>query len=192
MYHEIPPPSPDAGLLWGAPGPARAAQVGPAEAQRWAPVDFYIGGVEHAILHLLYARFITKVLFDMGLVDFTEPFSSLINQGMIILGGTKMSKSKGNLVVFQDELDAHGADALRVALAFAGPVEDDKDWNDVSTTGAQKFLARAWRVAHDVASERDVVWKDGDPALRPLSEEESMRGVISAGGPRSACVECLR
>ncbi|GMM94728.1 leucine--tRNA ligase [Microbacterium sp. MTN4-26] len=140
-----------------------------AEAMKWAPVDFYIGGVEHAILHLLYARFITKVLYDMGLVDFTEPFSSLINQGMIILGGTKMSKSKGNLVVFQDELDAHGADALRVALAFAGPVEDDKDWNDVSTTGAQKFLARAWRVAHDVASERDVVWKDGDPALRRVT-----------------------
>ena len=141
----------------------------PAEARKWAPVDFYIGGVEHAILHLLYARFITKVLYDMGLVDFTEPFSSLINQGMIILGGAKMSKSKGNLVVFQDELDAHGADALRVALAFAGPVEDDKDWNDVSTTGAQKFLARAWRVAKDVTSETDVVWKDGDAALRRVT-----------------------
>jgi leucyl-tRNA synthetase len=72
---------------------------------RWAPVDFYIGGVEHAILHLLYARFITKALFDMGLVDFTEPFSSLINQGMVILDGAKMSKSKGNLVLFQDELE---------------------------------------------------------------------------------------
>ncbi len=78
-------------------------------------------GVEHAILHLLYARFITKALFDMGLVEFTEPFSSLINQGMVILDGAKMSKSKGNLVLFQEELDAHGADALRVALAFAGP-----------------------------------------------------------------------
>jgi leucyl-tRNA synthetase len=139
------------------------------EADRWAPVDSYIGGVEHAILHLLYARFITKVLFDMGLVDFTEPFSSLINQGMVILGGSKMSKSKGNLVLFQEELEAHGADALRVALAFAGPVEDDKDWNDVSTTGAQKFLARAWRVAKDVASDPDVVWAEGDPALRRIT-----------------------
>ncbi len=140
-----------------------------AEAQRWAPVDFYIGGVEHAILHLLYARFITKVLFDMGLVDFTEPFSSLINQGMVILGGSKMSKSKGNLVLFHEELATHGADALRVALAFAGPVEDDKDWDDVSTTGAQKFLSRAWRVAQDVTSERDVVWAEGDVALRRIT-----------------------
>lgn len=136
------------------------------EARRWAPIDSYVGGVEHAILHLLYARFITKVLFDMGLIDFTEPFSSLINQGMVILDGAKMSKSKGNLVLFQEELDAYGADALRVALAFAGPVEDDKDWKDVSTTGAQKFLARALRAAHDVASPVDVVFAGGDAALR--------------------------
>ncbi|MBS1906213.1 MAG: leucine--tRNA ligase [Actinobacteria bacterium] len=139
------------------------------EARRWTPIDSYIGGVEHAILHLLYARFITKVLFDMGLIDFTEPFSSLINQGMVILDGAKMSKSKGNLVLFQEELDAYGADALRVALAFAGPVEDDKDWKDVSTTGAQKFLARALRVAHDVASPVDVVFDGGDAALRRVT-----------------------
>lgn len=138
----------------------------PKEASRWAPVDSYIGGVEHAILHLLYARFITKVLFDMGLIDFTEPFSNLINQGMVILNGTKMSKSKGNLVLFQEELDAHGADALRVGLAFAGPVEDDKDWADVSTTGAQKFLARAMRIAGEVSSPVDVVFDGGDSALR--------------------------
>ncbi|HZU92350.1 MAG TPA: leucine--tRNA ligase, partial [Microbacterium sp.] len=138
----------------------------PKEAARWAPVDSYIGGVEHAILHLLYARFITKVLFDMGLIDFTEPFSNLINQGMVILNGTKMSKSKGNLVLFQEELDAHGADALRVGLAFAGPVEDDKDWADVSTTGAQKFLARAMRIAGEVSSPVDVVFDGGDAALR--------------------------
>ncbi|WES65330.1 leucine--tRNA ligase [Microbacter sp. GSS18] len=139
------------------------------EAAKWAPVDFYIGGVEHAILHLLYARFVTKVLCDMGLVDFTEPFTNLINQGMVILGGAKMSKSKGNLVLFQEELDAHGADALRVALAFAGPVEDDKDWNDVSTTGAQKFLARALRVAADVTSGPDAVWAEGDASLRRVT-----------------------
>ncbi len=138
----------------------------PAQASRWAPVDSYIGGVEHAILHLLYARFITKVLFDMGLIDFTEPFSNLINQGMVLLDGQKMSKSKGNLVLFQEELDAHGADALRVGLAFAGPVEDDKDWADVSTTGAQKFLSRALRIAHEVSSPVDVVFDGGDAALR--------------------------
>ena len=138
----------------------------PALASRWAPVDSYIGGVEHAILHLLYARFITKVLFDMGLIDFTEPFSNLINQGMVLLDGQKMSKSKGNLVLFQEELDAHGADALRVGLAFAGPVEDDKDWADVSTTGAQKFLSRALRIAHEVSSDVDVVFDGGTAALR--------------------------
>ncbi|GLJ79212.1 leucine--tRNA ligase [Microbacterium imperiale] len=141
----------------------------PAEADKWGPVDFYIGGVEHAILHLLYARFITKALFDMGQVEFTEPFSSLINQGMVILDGAKMSKSKGNLVLFQEELEQHGADVLRVALAFAGPVEDDKDWADVSTTGAAKFLARALRVAADVDSETDVVWAEGDTALRRVT-----------------------
>ncbi|UYO95769.1 leucine--tRNA ligase [Microbacterium sp. M28] len=138
----------------------------PAQADRWAPVDNYIGGVEHAILHLLYARFITKVLFDMGLIDFTEPFSSLINQGMVILNGQKMSKSKGNLVLFEQELSAHGADALRVGMAFAGPAEDDKDWADVSMTGAQKFLARVLRVAHDVSSPVDVIFAGGDAALR--------------------------
>lgn len=138
----------------------------PAEAERWAPVDFYIGGVEHAILHLLYARFITKVLFDMGLVNFEEPFSSLINQGMVILDGAKMSKSKGNIVLFNEELEKYGADALRVALAFAGPVEDDKDWADVSTTGAQKFLARALRLASDVTSAVGTPADGGDAALR--------------------------
>jgi leucyl-tRNA synthetase len=141
----------------------------PREASRWAPVDSYIGGVEHAILHLLYARFLTKVLFDMGLIDFTEPFSTLINQGMVLLGGSKMSKSKGNLVEFAASMQSPGADAVRVAIAFAGPVEDDIEWEDVSTTGAQKFLARAWRIAHDVDSEPDVIWAEGDPALRRVT-----------------------
>lgn len=139
------------------------------EAQRWAPVDSYIGGVEHAILHLLYARFITKVLFDMGYVDFTEPFSTLINQGMVLLGGSKMSKSKGNLVEFAASMQDPGADAVRVAVAFAGPVEDDIEWEDVSTTGAQKFLARAWRIANDVTSEPEVIWAEGDATLRRVT-----------------------
>src|SRR5690606_6725756 len=102
-----------------------------AQAGKWAPVDSYIGGVEHAILHLLYARFITKVLFDMGLIDFTEPFSTLINQGMVLLDGSKMSKSKGNLVEFAASMIDPGADAVRVALTFAGPAEDEIDWADV-------------------------------------------------------------
>ena len=155
-------------LRFLAPGDDTRA-FDPREADKWAPVDSYIGGVEHAILHLLYARFITKVLFDMGLIEFTEPFSSLINQGMVLLGGKKMSKSKGNLVEFAPSMVDPGADAVRVAIAFAGPVEDDINWEDVSTTGAQKFLARAWRVAHDVTSVPEVVWAEGDVNLRRVT-----------------------
>jgi len=138
----------------------------PREALKWAPVDQYVGGVEHAILHLLYARFITKVLFDLGYVDFTEPFSALLNQGMVILDGAKMSKTRGNLVEFAELLREHGADALRLTMAFAGPPEDDIDWADVSPTGSAKFLARAWRISGEVASRPEVEWKGGDPALR--------------------------
>ncbi len=138
----------------------------PAEAKRWGPIDQYAGGVEHAILHLLYSRFITKVLFDLGFLDFQEPFTSLLNQGMVLQDGAKMSKSKGNLVEFASELSAHGADALRVTLAFAGPPEDDIDWADVSVQGSAKFLARAWRVANDVTSEPGVDVSTGDLALR--------------------------
>ncbi|MCI2958801.1 leucine--tRNA ligase [Agromyces atrinae] len=141
----------------------------PREAEKWAPVDQYVGGVEHAILHLLYSRFITKVLFDRGYVSFTEPFTSLLNQGMVLMDGSKMSKSKGNLVEFASELAAHGTDALRVTLAFAGPPEDDIDWADVSPTGAAKFLARAWRISGEVSSSPDVEWKTGDRALRRIT-----------------------
>ncbi|WBM81337.1 leucine--tRNA ligase [Cryobacterium breve] len=141
----------------------------PKEAEKWAPVDQYVGGVEHAILHLLYARFITKVLFDLGYVTFTEPFTALLNQGMVILDGTKMSKSKGNLVYFTEEIDQFGVDAVRLTMAFAGPPEDDIDWADVSPVGSAKFLARAWRVAKDVTSAPDVLWKTGDPALRRVT-----------------------
>ncbi|WP_133543628.1 leucine--tRNA ligase [Microbacterium sp. BK668] len=146
-----------------------AEAFSPREADKWAPVDSYIGGVEHAILHLLYARFITKVLFDAGFIEFTEPFTSLVNQGMVLLGGSKMSKSKGNLVEFAASMVDPGADAVRVAIAFAGPVEDDINWEDVSTVGAQKFLSRAWRIAKDVTSAPEVVWAEGDQALRRVT-----------------------
>jgi leucyl-tRNA synthetase len=141
----------------------------PAQASKWAPVDQYVGGVEHAILHLLYARFITKVLFDLGHVDFTEPFSALLNQGMVLQDGAKMSKSKGNVVSLSDEIAKHGVDAIRLTMAFAGPPEDDIDWADVSPAGSAKFLARAFRLATDVDSPRDVVWADGDQALRRVT-----------------------
>ncbi|MEO6826259.1 MAG: leucine--tRNA ligase [Microbacteriaceae bacterium] len=141
----------------------------PAEAERWAPVDQYVGGVTHAILHLLYARFITKVLFDLGYVSFTEPFTALLNQGMVLMDGSAMSKSKGNLVRLSDQLEEHGVDAVRLTMAFAGPPEDDIDWADVSPAGSAKFLARAWRVARDVTSAPEIEWKTGDVALRRVT-----------------------
>jgi leucyl-tRNA synthetase len=138
----------------------------PREAEKWAPVDQYVGGVTHAILHLLYARFITKVLFDLGHVSFTEPFSALLNQGMVLMEGSAMSKSKGNIVKLSEQLDEHGVDAIRLTMAFAGPPEDDIDWADVSPAASAKFLKRAWRLATDVTSTPDVLWKGGDAALR--------------------------
>lgn len=125
----------------------------PAEAKKWAPVDQYVGGVTHAILHLLYSRFFTKVLYDMKLVDFEEPFSRLLNQGMVLMNGSAMSKSRGNLVRLSEQLDEHGVDAIRLTMAFAGPPEDDIDWADVSPAASGKFLARAWRIAKDVSSD---------------------------------------
>ena len=117
----------------------------------WLPVGQYVGGVEHAILHLLYSRFFTKVLHDMGMLDFVEPFTGLLNQGQVILHGSAMSKSTGNLVNLGDELAAYGVDAVRLTMLFAGPPEDDVDWADVSPTGAVKYLARVLRVATDIA-----------------------------------------
>lgn len=140
----------------------------PKDVDKWAPVDHYIGGVEHAILHLLYARFITKVLFDLGYVSFTEPFSALLNQGMVLSGGSKMSKSKGG-VDLGSEIAAHGVDAIRLTMVFAGPPEDDIAWEDVSPSGSAKFLARAWRLAHDVTSAPEIDWKTGDNQLRRVT-----------------------
>ena len=123
-----------------------------AEVRRWAPVDMYVGGVEHAILHLLYSRFFTKVLYDMGMLDFTEPFTRLINQGQVINSGKAMSKSLGNGVDLGQQLAAHGVDAIRLTMIFASPPEDDIDWVDVRPEAMVKFLGRAWRIADDVAT----------------------------------------
>src|SRR5487761_2776337 len=97
----------------------------------WLPVDQYVGGITHAILHLLYSRFVTKVLRDMDMISFDEPFMRLLNQGMVVMDGSAMSKSRGNLVKLSDELVTHGVDAVRLSLVFAGPPEDDIDWADV-------------------------------------------------------------
>ncbi|MFM1784010.1 MAG: hypothetical protein RLZZ579_287 [Actinomycetota bacterium] len=138
----------------------------PEQAKTWAPVDQYVGGVTHAILHLLYARFFTKVLHDIGLVGFEEPFTRLLNQGMVLMNGSAMSKSRGNLVRLSEQLDEHGVDAIRLTMAFAGPPEDDIDWADVSPAASGKFLARAWRIAKDVSSEPNVDVTTGDKDIR--------------------------
>ncbi len=134
--------------------------------ETWLPVDQYVGGVTHAILHLLYSRFFTKVLHDLGLLNFTEPFTRLLNQGMVLMDGSAMSKSRGNLVKLSDELDKHGVDAIRVSMVFAAPPEDDIDWSDVSPAGSLKFLNRAWRISQDVSSKSGVDFKSGDIELR--------------------------
>ena len=139
--------------------------------ETWLPVDQYVGGVTHAILHLLYSRFFTKVLHDLGHLNFTEPFTKLLNQGMVLMDGSAMSKSRGNLVRLSDELATHGVDAIRLAMVFAGPPEDDVDWADVSPSGSVKFLNRAWRISGDVTSPVGVDFSKGDLALRKVTHK---------------------
>ena len=137
----------------------------------WLPVDQYVGGVTHAILHLLYSRFFTKVLHDIGMLGFNEPFTRLLNQGMVVMDGSAMSKSRGNLVRLSDELENHGVDAIRLSMVFAGPPEDDVDWSDVSPSGSVKFLTRAWRLSGDVTSAPSVDFTKGDLALRKATHK---------------------
>ncbi len=141
------------------------------EVDTWLPVDQYVGGVTHAILHLLYSRFFTKALHDMGYINFTEPFTRLLNQGMVLMDGSAMSKSRGNLVRLSDELDKHGVDAIRLSMVFSGPPEDDVDWSDVSPTGSLKFLNRAWRLSGDVTSKPGIDFSSGDLTLRKITHK---------------------
>jgi leucyl-tRNA synthetase len=132
----------------------------PAAVERWMPVDQYIGGVEHAILHLLYCRFLTKVLFDMGMVGFTEPMLRLMNQGQVIFGGASMSKSKGNIVEPMPLVERWGADTMRLNILFAGPFEDDVDWKLIAPDpdrrpGVTTWLGRVF-AAVGGACERDA------------------------------------
>ncbi|MCW2828777.1 MAG: leucine--tRNA ligase, partial [Marmoricola sp.] len=141
----------------------------PALVREWMPVDQYVGGVEHAVLHLLYSRFFTKALFDMGLVDFQEPFTALLNQGVVINQGKKMSKSLGNGVSLGEQLSEFGVDAVRLTLVFAGPPEDNIDWADMSPAGSLRFLQRAWRLSGDVTSAAGISPTEGDVALRKVT-----------------------
>ena len=134
-------------------------------ADYWLPVNQYIGGVEHAILHLLYARFFTKVMNDLGLVGFREPFARLFTQGMLHYHGAKMSKSKGNVIVPDEYIERYGADACRLYLLFIGPVEQDAEWQDAGFEGIVRFLHRLWRVALEQAE------REGEGEDTPLARK---------------------
>ena len=144
------------------------------EAERyWMPVDLYVGGAEHAVLHLLYARFWHKVLYDLGLVSTVEPFAALRNQGMILgEDGEKMSKSRGNVINPDDVIAGHGADSLRLFLMFLGPLERDKPWNTQGIEGIHRFLSRVWRLFFD--GDDDAM----HPALQDVpADEETLRAL---------------
>jgi leucyl-tRNA synthetase len=119
------------------------------KADAWMPVDQYIGGVEHAILHLMYARFFTKVLYDLGLCSCDEPFENLLTQGMVLKDGAKMSKSKGNVVSPEDIIERYGADTARLFILFAAPPEKDLEWSDQGVEGCYRFLGRIWRLVDE-------------------------------------------
>ncbi len=139
------------------------------KAAYWMPLDQYIGGVEHAVLHLLYARFITKVLYDMGLSSVEEPFTRLFTQGMITLAGSKMSKSKGNVVDPIEMYATHGADALRLYHLFMGPPTDDANWNEGGIDGTRRFLERVWRAAVEPVEYSERPADDRDRELVSLA-----------------------
>ena len=128
-----------------------AAAWDPDALRAWMPVDQYIGGVEHAILHLMYARFFTKALADLGHLDFQEPFSALFTQGMVTKDGAKMSKSKGNVVSPAAIVERYGADTARAYILFVGPPDQDADWSDEGMEGVHRFLARLWRLSCETA-----------------------------------------
>ncbi len=138
----------------------------------WMPVDQYIGGVEHAILHLMYARFFTKVLYDIGMVGFKEPFTNLFTQGMIYYKGAKMSKSKGNVVNPDEHVEKFGADTLRLYILFMGPPELDVEWQDQGIEGSFRFLGRVWRFVNEVIEKTEALTA-GAPEPEGASREMS-------------------
>ncbi len=150
----------------------------------WLPVDQYIGGVEHAVLHLLYARFVTKVLADLDLVGVREPFARLFTQGMIYRDGAKMSKSKGNAVAPDEIVDAYGADTLRLYVLFMGPAADDIEWSDRGVEGQRRFLDRLWRLVAGQPPgplvERPAADDLDDEALEVLRKAEETVAAVTA------------
>jgi leucyl-tRNA synthetase len=143
----------------------------------WMPVDQYIGGIEHAVLHLLYARFFTKVLFDAGLIRAEEPFSRLLAQGMVYKDGAKMSKSKGNVVTPDEIVEKYGADTGRLFILFAAPPEKDLDWSDQGVEGCHRFLRRIWRLVDEC---REQLSDSAGNSLHGKKEDELERNVHAA------------
>jgi leucyl-tRNA synthetase len=141
----------------------------PAKVAYWGPVDFYSGGVEHAILHLIYSRFFSRVFRDLGLVTIDEPFTRLLTQGMVLRHGAVMSKSKGNVVDPDDMIGRYGADALRLYVMFVAPPEKEVEWSDAGLEGAFRFLARVWRIADHLLA---AIANAPDPAGLDLDEPE--------------------
>lgn len=148
-----------------------------AKVNYWAPVDHYIGGIEHAILHLLYSRFFTKVLRDAGLLNVNEPFKNLVTQGMVIKDGAKMSKSKGNVVSPEEIIAKYGADTARLFILFAAPPERDLEWSDQGVEGASRFLARLWRIVGHYAPTVKAAEKGYDPGTLTKQERELRRAL---------------
>src|SRR6056300_2092031 len=124
----------------------------PENVNNWLPVDQYIGGVEHAILHLLYSRFFIKALRDLKILDINEPFQNLFSQGMINFGGSKMSKSKGNIVDPEGYFKTHGADSLRLYILFMAPPSDGVEWNDGGIEGTRRFLFKLWDNINEIST----------------------------------------
>jgi len=148
------------------------------KAKYWMPVDQYIGGIEHAVLHLLYSRFIMKVLADAGLVNVDEPFTNLLTQGMVIKGGAKMSKSKGNIVSPDDIISKYGADTARLFILFAAPPERDLEWSDQGVEGAYRFLNRVWRLVNNLQADIKDTKPIKDQAALATKAERDFRRII--------------
>ncbi len=159
------------------------------KADYWMPVDQYIGGVEHAIMHLLYSRFFTKVIRDLGLIDVDEPFLNLLTQGMVLKDGSAMSKSKGNIVDPSELIEKYGADTVRIFILFAAPPEKELEWNDEGIEGAFRFLNRTWRIVNQYANKvKDVKPKydsenlsDSAKELRRMSHTTLKRVTVDIG-----------
>jgi len=140
------------------------------EAAYWMPVDQYIGGIEHAILHLLYSRFFTKFLKDIGMINFAEPFKRLLTQGMVLKEGEVMSKSKGNIVDPDGLIEKYGADTLRLFILFAAPPEAELDWNDRGMDGAWRFLTRVWTAVDDISGVKDFIDDKNDTLVKKMHQ----------------------